>query len=113
MDLDKDSLKKMFPNLARELKDNENRVRVNSVRTDREKAAVTRSFDGYVPDVVDFFRRCDTEGQAEEIIAFLEKRGEIDKECAERFMDQLKKKGVRSFGSKKEHDYYLRKTGRS
>jgi len=111
MDLDKESLKKMFPNLAKELGDKDNKVRVNSVRTDHEKgekAAVMRSFDDYVPDVVDFIRRCDTKEQAEEIISFLENRREIDKRCAKKLRDQLKKNGVRSFGSKKEHDYYLR-----
>ncbi len=110
--LDKESFKKMFPTLARELQTEENRVQVNSVRTSREdgeKVAATQSFDDYTPDVIDFIRRCDTEKQAEEIICYMEKRGEIDKGYAKKLRKQLRAKGVRSFGSKKEHDYYLKR----
>jgi hypothetical protein len=61
-----------------------------------------------VPDVIDFIRRCDTEEQAEEIIGYMEKRGEIEKQYARKLREQLKDKGVRSFGPKKEEDYYLK-----
>jgi len=94
----------MFPSLARELGSDENKVTVNSVRTDNqaaEKSAYER-FDHYMPDVIDFIRRCDTGQQAEEIVAYLEKKGELDKQHAERLRRQLKEKGVRSFGSKKK-----------
>lgn len=114
MKLDKESLKKMFPNLAKDMQQDENKVQVNSVRTghkDDEKAATSRSFDCYVPDVVDFIRRCDTKEQAEEIISYMKKRGEIDEEYAQKLRKQLKEQGVRSFGSKKEEDYYLRHAG--
>jgi hypothetical protein len=114
-ELDRESLKKMFPNLARELQADENKVRVNSVRTDQEegqRVAVSQSFDDYMPDAVDFIRRCDTEEQVEEIIRYLEKRGEIDKEYAQKLRKQLKEKGVRSFGTKKEQDYYLKHSRR-
>jgi hypothetical protein len=112
--LDKESFKKMFPNLARDLQTNENKVQVNSVRTnqeDGEKAAAPRSFDDYMPDVIDFIRRCDTKEQAGEIICYMEKRGEIDKKYAQKLRKQLKEKGIRSFGTKKEHDYYLKHGG--
>jgi hypothetical protein len=33
----------------------------------------------FYPSAVDFIRRCDTEAQAEEIIAYLQKKGEITK----------------------------------
>jgi hypothetical protein len=111
MELDRESLKKMFPNLVKDLQADENKVRVNSVRTnqeDGEKAVTSQSFDDYMPDVIDFIRRCDTKEQAEEIICYLERRGEIDKEYAQKLREQLKEKGVRSFGTKKEQDYYLK-----
>jgi hypothetical protein len=111
VDLDKESLKKIFPNLAKELQTNGNKVQVNSVRTSQEngeKAVTTRSFDQYMPDVIDFIRRCDTKEQAEEIIDYTEKMGEIDGEYAQKLRRQLREKGVRSFGTKKEQDYYLR-----
>jgi hypothetical protein len=115
MELDRESLKKMFPNLVKDLQADENKVRVNSVRTnqeDGEKAVTSQSFDDYMPDVIDFIRRCDTKEQAEEIICYLERRGEIDKEYAQKLREQLKEKGVRSFGTKKEQDYYLKHSRR-
>jgi hypothetical protein len=111
MGLDRESLKKMFPNLGKELQLDENKVAVKSVRTDPntgEKAANRETFVNYVPDVIDFLRRCDTKEQAEEIITYMEKRGEINKEFAEKLRVQLKRKGVRSFGPKKEESYYLK-----
>ncbi|MDH5754812.1 MAG: DUF2095 domain-containing protein [Candidatus Bathyarchaeota archaeon] len=110
MEFDKETLKKMFPNLAKELESSEHKTSINSVRTDiqaGEKAASKR-FVHYMPDVIDFIRRCDTEEQAEEIIAYMEKRGEIKKQHAEKLKKQLKEKGVRSFGPKKEENYYLK-----
>lgn len=111
MKLDKKSLKKMFPNLSGELESDESRVTLKSVRTDvqiGEKSTAKRGFTHYEPDVIDFIRRCDTKRQAEEIIAYMEKRGEIRKSYAQSLKKQLKEKGVRSFGSKKEVDYYLK-----
>jgi len=107
---DKETFKKLFPNLSKELDSGENKVSINSVRTDiqaGEKAASKR-FTRYMPDVIDFIRRCDTEEQAEEIIAYMEKRGEIRRRYAEKLRRQLKRKGVRSFGPKKEENYYLK-----
>jgi hypothetical protein len=110
MEFDKENLKKMFPNLAKELESDENRVAVNSVRTDNQTAekAYSERVGNYTPDVIDFIRRCDTEEQAEEIIAYLEKRGEVERQYGEKLRKQLKEKGIRSFGSKKEDDYYLK-----
>ena len=110
MSLDREAVKRLFTNLTKELELDENRVPVNSIRTDSPtgEKAVSESFVHYMPDIVDFIRRCDTGQQAEEIISYMEKRGEIDKEYADRLREQLKSKGVRSFGSKKESDYYLK-----
>jgi hypothetical protein len=110
LEFDKKTFKKLFPNLSKELEAGEHKVSINSVRTDiqtGEKASSER-FTHYMPDVIDFIRRCDTEEQAEEIIAYMEKRGEIERQYAEKLRRQLKQKGVRSFGPKKEHDYYLK-----
>ena len=103
VETDKKSLKKMFPNLSEELEGGESKVTIDSVRTDSDNAekSLSDKFRNYNPTVVDFIRRCDTEAQAETIIAYLEKRGELTKEYAEKLRKQLKRKGVRSFGSKK------------
>lgn len=114
MYFDKKEFRRLFPNLARELESEGNeasRVAINSVRTDAEtgeKAVSSRKFVHYMPDVVDFIRRCDTKEQAEEIVDYLEKKGEISREYAQRIRKQLREKGVRSFGSKKEEGYYFK-----
>jgi len=115
VELDKESIKRMFPNLAKEMGSDENKMSVNSIRTDSEageRHATKGRFVDYEPDVIDFIRRCDTPEQAEEIIAFMEERGEIDKQYAWRLQKQLREKGVRSFGAKKEKDYYLKRSER-
>lgn len=125
MSIDRESVKKMFPNLSRELENDENKVSIDSLRADPELAeseaqgeetlseatVADDKFRHYTPSVVDFIRRCDTAVQAEEIIDYLQKRGEITPEDACEIRTQLKNKGLRSFGSKKETDYYLKEGG--
>jgi hypothetical protein len=106
--IDKKSVKKMFPHLAKELEGGSNKVRIDSVRenSDKAEAAVAGSetqipttakvgnqdsFRHYNPSVVDFIRRCDTLVQAEEIICYLLKRGEMTKESAGQIREQLKR----------------------
>ncbi|HDN17545.1 MAG TPA: DUF2095 domain-containing protein, partial [Candidatus Bathyarchaeota archaeon] len=67
-----------------------------------------KSLKGYVPDVIDFIRRCETEEEAFEIIDFLERRGEISHKIAELIKRKIKEKGLRYFGPKKPADYYQR-----
>ncbi len=113
MDIEKKRFQRMFPHLAQELETGDHGTKINSVRSDPTtgEKAVSKRFTGYVPDVIDFLRRCDKETQAEEIISYLENRGEISREYARKLRKQLKEKGVRSFGSKKEDDYYLKQEG--
>lgn len=110
MELEKERLKRMFPNLAKEMESSEHKTVINSVRTDPDagEKKASENFRHYTPDIIDFLRRCRTEEQAQEIIAYMEKRGEIRKQYAARLRKQLKKKGVRSFGPKKEEGYYFR-----
>ncbi|MFQ6094616.1 MAG: DUF2095 family protein [Candidatus Bathyarchaeia archaeon] len=113
MEIDKEKFRRMFPHLAMELEGGENKITITSYRSDSEvgERAASRKFEGYDPDVIDFIRRCDTEEQAHEIVRYLERRSEITHEYAEKLRRQLKEKGVRSFGPKKEDDYYLRQAG--
>ena len=67
-----------------------------------------RSFDGYDPNAVDFIRRCGSEEEAHEIIEYMEQTGEIGRGEAQRMRSQLKTKGLRSFGAKKEYGYYMK-----
>lgn len=113
MQIDKRRFRKMFPHLAKELEGEEQRVTINSIRSDVEtgEKAAPNKFATYMPDVISFIRRCDNEQQAEEIIDYLEKRGEVSHNYAQRLKRQLKERGVRSFGTKKEEGYYLKQSG--
>ena len=110
---DKKTFRKMFPHLADELEQEEGKVPIDSVRTDPELAEETAvdEFRHFNPTVIDFIRRCDNETEAEAIILYLEKRGEVSKEYSEELRKQLKEEGERSFGSKKEENYYFKKAG--
>ncbi len=112
MELNKDQLRKTFPNLAKELGTKQQKITISSIRTDvktAEKIATTRkNLSNYDPDIIDFLRRCDTKQQAEEIITYMENRGEIAPKQARKLRQQLMKKGVRSFGPKKEEGYYFK-----
>jgi hypothetical protein len=113
MNIKKEKFQKMFPNLTQEIESGHCKTTISSVRSDPNtgEAAVAKKFVGYTPDVIDFLRRCDKAEQAEDIICYLEKRGEISCEYATKLRKQLKTKGLRSFGSKKEDDYYLKQDG--
>jgi hypothetical protein len=100
--MEKDRFKKLFPHLADELEGNESKVVIKAEGRQKRKWA------GYTPDIVDFLRRCDNDEQGEEIIDYLEKKGEITQERAFKLKEQLREKGIRSFGSRKPEGYYTR-----
>ena len=108
MDIEKKRFRKMFPSLAEEFEGKGSAAPIASVRSNPQAGEKVSSekFSGYTPDAIDFLRRCDNNQQAEEIIDYLEKRKEVDPEYARTLRNQLNEKGVRSFGSKKEEDYY-------
>ncbi len=113
MDIEKEKFQKIFPNLTQEIESGHSKTKISSVRSDSTtgEEAVSKKFVGYTPDVIDFLRRCDKAEEAKDIICYMEKRGEISSEYAKNLKKQLKTKGVRSFGSKKEDDYYLKQDG--
>ena len=112
MEIERKRFRKMFPHLDEELEGKEHVTPITSVRSDLQtgEKASSKKFVSYMPDVIDFMRRCENDQQAEEIINYLEKRGEVDDEYARRLRRQLREKGVRSFGSKKEEDYYSKQS---
>ncbi len=130
MAIDKKSLKKMFPHLYRELEeDGENKISIDAVRADPEAAERAAEIEDvceeeflepttpidklrhFNPSAVDFIRRCDTDEQAQEIISYLHKKGELTEEQAKELECKLKRDGVRGFGSKKEEFYYFKEGG--
>jgi len=141
MAIDKESLKKMFPNLYRELEEGDAKIPISAVRKNPDQAEAENAADAEVenaqgmnveteaeecepkpkcapdklrhfnPSAVDFIRRCDTEAQAEEIIGYLQKKGEVTKKDAKELLCQLKRDGLRSFGPKKAENHYFREGG--
>ena len=103
---DDDKFQAAYPALNKELESGTAKVGIDGVRTMSEKTD-TPSTERFLPDVVDYIRRCDTLDQAVEIINYVLKRGEINTKQAREFKTQLKAQGLRSFGTKKETDHYL------
>ena len=125
MAIDKESLKKMFPNLYKELELQDCKISIDAVRKNAEEAENCESEEEcesrvettkpdklrhFNPTALDFIRRCNTEEQAEEIIAYLQKKGEITKADADELLMRLKG-GVRVFGPKKDENFYFREGG--
>jgi hypothetical protein len=105
-----------FPALSDELEQGKAKAyRTGGIRTSSEEPASPSSEDSvapaheetFLPDVVDFIRRCDTESEAVEIIDFMVRRKEMTEADARVMKRKLKEEGLRSFGAKKERDHYL------
>ncbi len=132
--MEKKDLKKMFPHLYEELEEGEVKVPIDAVRknaaeaesefndecgcdeqveAEREVAECIEpdKLRHFNPQALDFLRRCDTNAQAEEIITYLEGKGEITKDYAHELRCQLVRDGVRSFGPKKEEYHYFKEGG--
>ena len=111
-----EQFRRRFPHLATELESSRSRLRIDGVRweegdrTPAEESASRGRLGSYSPDPIDFIRRCETKEQALEIIAFLEKRKEIDAAYAESLRHQLETHGLESFGARKTWGHYERES---
>ncbi len=128
IEYDKDELENLLPELTREIHENrDQRLSFGEVANELENEGSDRSPSAEEeeqaaesqwqkqrekelknPDTVSFIRRCSTVDEANQIIDYLEKRGEITPELATKYRDQLVKAGLESFGPKKEPGYYER-----
>jgi hypothetical protein len=104
-----EEFRRNFPALHKELQEGTTQAfSIDGVRTVSEESESNEEEKiTYTPDVVDYIRRCDTLTQANEIVDFLAKQGEITAGQARAIKSQLKSDGIRSFGAKKEKDHYL------
>jgi len=110
----REEFRRRFPYLAEELDQSKMKLQVDSVRSVSEEAEKAASnFSGYAPTAIDYLRRCDSEEDALSTISYLESKGEIATEYANKLRDQLRTQGLRSFGSRKEDDYYQRQATES
>ncbi|TFG13361.1 DUF2095 domain-containing protein [Candidatus Thorarchaeota archaeon] len=108
MDID-ENFRQLYPAIAEELETPDaKKLKIDGVRnvSDPPKRPVKKQT--FVPNVVDYIRRCDTVSQAVEIVDYLNNQGEITSGEARAIKRQLKSEGLRSFGTKKEKDYYLK-----
>ena len=111
MEIDKEEFKKKYPKLIDEMEHSDKKIKIDlaknkveSSKNDKRK----KSFRGYDPTIIDFIQRCKTIEEANSIIDYLENRGEVSKEYAKSIREQIKGKGIRSFGPKKKENYYFK-----
>ena len=111
MEIDRKTFRKLFPNLYREMELKKMSIAIDAVRLDEAEAEkeASRPKGPTMPTPIDYLRRCDTDEEALEVISYLERRGEITSEHAERLRKQVTEHGVRSFGKKREWGYYSTK----
>ena len=105
-DLEED-IKEMFPALYREIKENDQWLKESETRTSHGTKKI-RKFAGYIPGVIDYLCRCETDEEAREIIEYMLKRGEITEEYASELLKQLEEQGLESFGEHRTAGYYER-----
>jgi hypothetical protein len=96
-----------FPVLFREIREGEKNISESEMRT-TSGSKKERKFQGYIPGVVDFICRCETEEEAVEIIDYMLKKGDLTEKYATMLKNQLKEKGLEFFGEHRAPGYYER-----
>ena len=108
--MEKKDFRRLFPHIANEVESGKSKVDLAKAeeppRSTEPSYKVGRKYAGYEPTAIDFIRRCKTTKQAEEIIDYLERMGELPREEVNALRSQLRQKGLRSFGSAKRPGYY-------
>lgn len=108
-ELDLEKFQKKFPNLFREIKNDTQSIKIDGVRTnpeEAEKASKSKKKEGPEPNLVDYIRLCENKEEALKIIDYMEREEKVDPEYAEKIRNQLKNRGLRSFGSKRRPGKY-------
>jgi len=107
---DEERFRKAYPALSKELEAGTTQeYTIDGVRRMSEDQGEQTADEGtFLPNAIDYIRRCDTVPQAIEIVDYLLNRGELTTGQARDIKRQLKSEGLRSFGAKKEKDHYLK-----
>lgn len=105
---DPEYFQEKFPNLYKEIKEEKDKtIEIDGVRTDPAETKESSSSDkDSEPNIMHYLRLCDNEDEAVEIINYMEKKEEIDRDLAKKLRRQVVNRGVRSFGSKREPGKY-------
>lgn len=107
-EFDLEKFQKKFPKLFKEIKNNTQSMKIDGVRTNPEEAekASKSKKKGPEPNLVDYIRLCDTKEEALKIIDYMKREEKVEPEYAEKIKNQLKNRGLRSFGSKRRPGNY-------
>jgi hypothetical protein len=110
--MEKKDFKRLFPHIADEIETGTSKVDLNKATESPPSTEPgykeDRKYAGFLPGAVDFIRRCKKVQEAEEIIGFLEKKGDVGKDEANALRNQLREKGLKSFGTHKGPGFYER-----
>jgi hypothetical protein len=108
--MEKKDFRRLFPHITEEMETGASKVdleaAIESPHSTEPSYAEDRKYTGFTPGAIDFIRRCRKPKEAEEIINFLEKKGDISKAEANALRRQLKQDGLKSFGSHKGPGFY-------
>jgi len=74
----------------------------------RRKRLGRDPFRGYMPSAIDFVRRARSVEEALEVIEYLERRGEISKDEADRLRKKLREGSIEALGPRRSYGVYLR-----
>ncbi len=100
-EFDVEEFRKLFPKLSKELL--EGKASSSSI------SELSRDpLRNYVPNVYDFLGRARSVEEGLEVINYLEGRGELSKELADRLRKELRSKGLEGFGERREFGYYYK-----
>lgn len=99
-------LKEKCPNLFEELRESPSisidEIKGTREKTDKEDKENLETHTTKFPSVVDHLLGCETNEEAIEIIDYFEDKDELDERLAEKMREQVRQKGIRSFGEKRE-----------
>jgi hypothetical protein len=108
--MEKKDFRRLFPHIADEMETGASKVDLREAieppPSTEPGYAEDRKYAGFTPGAVDFIRRCRKPKEAEEIISFLEKKGDIKKDEANALRKQLRDSGLKSFGPHKGPGFY-------
>lgn len=108
--MEKKDFKRLFPHIADEMETGDSKVDLNKATEPSPSTEPSykedRKYTGFLPGAVDFIRRCKKVREAEEIISFLEKKGDVGKNEANALRKQLREEGLKSFGTHKGPGFY-------
>ena len=106
-EIEEEEFKDVFPALFREIREGEKGIIKEELRTSAGSKR-ERKFRGHAPGAIDFICRCKSDQEAEEIIDYLLRKGEITEEYANNLKKQLQEKGLEYFGEHRGPGHYER-----